>query len=59
MFPYHSCYICGTWRSRGRGFSHHPEGTEKVTKKGRGGGEHKNYPGELSPQLVYLNYLPI
>ena len=63
MLPCHSCYIYGTWRTNnieGLKLSYGRKG--KKSQRGSifvGPISHKKLPGELTPQLVYLNYLPI
>ena len=63
MWPFHTCYIYGTWRSKTVGGlkSLYREKRDKPHKGGifMGSPSHKKIPGELTPLLVYLNYLPI
>ena len=53
--PFHSCYICGTWRSKEVGglmLSYGGKG--KATKRGTFMGSHKKIPRELTTELLYL-----
>ena len=63
MLTFHSCCIYGTRKSKEVGsLSHHMEGTGQATRMGEDfyrERAHKKLPGEINPQLVYLNYIPI
>ena len=59
MLSCHSCYICGAWRSRGKGFKVIIWREREKPKRGLFTGGHKKLRQELTPRLVYLNYLPL
>ena len=58
MLPCHSCFIYGTWRSKGRGFK------LIIWGEAKGGNPQSQRVGasfmeDLTPHLLYQNYLPI